>query len=176
MAAQTVPTVRKAQKMPMPPAAMKLLLARPSVPAPLDPNFSPTILGKRAYEKAAKDCADTLEFALPRSDGCGRGSLKVFPEDSEMFEASVYLAGVLIQEMIYQRGAESLLLFGPDKICQLLKAEYSEEGAYEFETKFMPIAWSKKPWETKIVSSAKELPKAYNTPQKCGKTATGCRL
>eukprot|EP00421_Protoceratium_reticulatum_P025759 CAMPEP_0168477556 /NCGR_PEP_ID=MMETSP0228-20121227/62475_1 /TAXON_ID=133427 /ORGANISM="Protoceratium reticulatum, Strain CCCM 535 (=CCMP 1889)" /LENGTH=30 /DNA_ID= /DNA_START= /DNA_END= /DNA_ORIENTATION= len=25
----------------MPPAAMKLLLVRPKVPAPLDPNFSP---------------------------------------------------------------------------------------------------------------------------------------
>lgn len=36
---------------PMPAAAMKYLLARPKVPAPLDPNFSPLALGKKQYLK-----------------------------------------------------------------------------------------------------------------------------
>merc|ERR1712048_1007991 len=50
-------------------------------------------------------------------------------------------------------------------------------GAYEFEIKFMPMAWgpSDKPFETKIVSAA-ELPEEKDTPQKCGKEASGCRL
>merc|ERR1719502_1150231 len=162
----------------MPAAAAQLLLVRPQVPAPLDPNFSPTILGKRAYLKAAENCKEKLEFALPRGDGCGCGSIPVFEEGSEYFEASVYLAGVLIQEIIYQRGAYGLLLKGPAKICELVKAEYSEGGAYEFETKFMPVCWSPpdKPFECKILSASEEMPKAYDTPQKCGKTASGCRL
>ena len=36
----------------MPESAMKLLLVRPAVPAPLDPNFSPLVLAKRNYLKA----------------------------------------------------------------------------------------------------------------------------
>merc|ERR1719240_1867532 len=82
----------------MPAAAMRLLLARPKVPAPLDPNFSPVILGKKKYLAAAAGCADTLQWALPRADGCGRGGIPVFPEGTEDAEASIYLAGVLIQE------------------------------------------------------------------------------
>merc|ERR1719262_427209 len=96
----------------MPTAAMKLLLARPKVVAPLDPNFSPVILGKKKYLAAAAGCADRLEWALPRADGCGRGGLPVFPEGSPDAEASVYLAGVLIQEMMWQRSGSELLLAG----------------------------------------------------------------
>jgi len=57
------------------------------------------------------------------------------------------------------------------------KADYSIGGAYEFEVKFMPMAWgpSDRPFEVKIVPAA-ELPAERDTPQKCGKEASGCRL
>ena len=37
-----------------------------------------------------------------------------------------FCAGVLIQEMIWQRSAKSLLLCGPAKICEALAKEPSE--------------------------------------------------
>jgi len=161
----------------MPPAAAKLLLARPKVPAPLDPNFSPLVLGKQQYLAAAKGCADKLDWALPRADGCARYTLPVFPDGSEDAEASIYLAGVLIQEMIWQRSAAGLLLSGPPKICEALKAAFSEGGMYEFEAKSMPNVCGTpgKAFEVKVVPVA-ELPAAKDTPQTCGKKANGCRL
>merc|ERR1719343_1175441 len=79
--------------------------------------------------------------------------------------------------MIYRCGAYSLLLSGPAKICEAVKADYSQGGRYEFEINFMPIAWSPpdKPFEVKIVP-ASALPAGYDTPQQCGKEANGCRL
>lgn len=155
----------------------KLLLARPKVAAPLDPGFSPFVLGKRQYLEAAKDCSETLEWALLRDDGCGRASLPVFPEGSENAEASVYLAGVLIQQMIWQRSGCELRLSGPTAICEKLKAAFSIGGEYEWEIKLMPdiCGTPEKAFEVKVVA-ASELPEEKNSPQECGKDASGCRL
>jgi len=161
----------------MPPAAMKILLSRPQVPAPLDPNFSPLVLGKRQYLQATTACEDELHWALPRADGCARYALKVFPEGHEDVEASIYLAGVLIQEMIWQRSASQLLLAGPPSICEAIAKMYSEGGAYEFESSSMPnvCGTPEVPFQVNIVSVG-DLPEARDTPQVCGKDASGCRL
>jgi len=163
----------------MPPGAMKLLLVRPQVPAPLDPNFSPFILGKHNYLKAAKDCKETLEWALPRLGGCcGRGSLPCFPSDSEFFDATVFLAGVMIQEMFWERSASSLMLAGPQAACEKVKEAFSKGGKFEFEVLTMPkvCGTPDAAFEVKIVGSAAELPASKDIPVTCGQDASGCRL
>jgi len=156
---------------------MKLLLVRPQVPAPLDPNFSPLVLAKKNYLKHVEGSKDSVEWALPRADGCGRYKLPAFAENHEDVEATIYLAGVLIQEMMWQRSASCLMLSGPPKICEALKAAFSAGGAYEFEISSMPnvCGTPDTPFEVKIVES-KDLPDAKDTPQVCGKDANGCRL
>merc|ERR1712048_1243798 len=87
----------------------------------------------------------------------GRRLCKVFlagfPDGHEDVDASIYLAGVLIQEMIWQRSASSLLLSGPTSICEALKKAYSAGGQYEFEATSMPnvCGTPDKPFEVKIV-------------------------
>jgi len=163
---------------PMSPAAMKYLLVRPKVPAPLDPNFAPVVLGHRNYLAATKDCKDTVEWALPRADGCGRGSLPVFPEGHEDLDASVHMAGVLIQQMFWERSASSLLLAGPNSVTEALKHAFSPEGKYAFEVLTMPkvCGTPSQPFEVKIVGSAAEMPPEKDTPVVCGQDASGCRL
>lgn len=162
----------------MPQAAKKLLLVKPKVKAPLDPGFSPLILAKQKYLEAAKECKDKLTWALPRADGCGRYSLPVFADGTREARASAYLAGILIQEMIWQRSAGSLILHGPPKICKFIEKCYSAGGAYEFEVMSMPkvCGTPDKPFEVKIVENESDVPEAKDTPQVCGKDANGCRL
>jgi len=159
-------------------AVTQLLIVDPKVKAPLDPGFAPVVLAKREYRNAAKDCADTLHFALVRADGCARGELKVFPEDDKRYQASVILAGVMIQETIWRCGASSLELAGPEPICKALKTAYSKGGTYAFEADVMPKAngTPDKEFEVKIVGASAELPEAKDSPQECGKSANGCRL
>jgi len=161
----------------MPVAAMKYLLCRPKVPAPLDPNFAPLLLAKKNYLTHVADSKDFLEWAMPRADGCARYKLPVFADTHEDVEASVYLAGVLIQEMMWQRSASCLMLAGPPGICGKLKAAYSAGGAYEFEAMSMPnvCGTPDKAFEVKICG-VEELPQSKDTPQVCGKEASGCRL
>jgi len=159
-------------------AVSDLLIVSPKVKAPLDPGFAPVVLAKREYRNAAKDCADTLHFALVRADGCARGELKVFPEDDKRYQATVILAGVMIQETIWRCGASSLQLAGPASLCQTLKTAYSKGGTYEFEADVMPKAngTPEKVFEVTIVGGPADLPEAKDTPQVAGKSAAGCRL
>jgi len=157
--------------------APKLLMAKSNIPAPLDPNFAPLYLGKSQYMKAAKQCTDKLKWALPRPGGCARGELPVFPEGHKNADASVYLAGVLINNMMWERAASSLLLSGPQWITASLAQGYTLDGPYGFEVKNMPNACGTPdtPFEVKIVA-AKDLPKVKETLQKCGTDANGSRL
>merc|ERR1711957_316876 len=163
----------------MHPAAMMHLLSRPKVVAPLDPNFSPVILAKRQYLAAVKaaKCEDKLQWALLRSDGCGRYSLPVFAADSWDAPASTYMAGVLIQEMIWQRSAHTLLLSGPAAMCEELVAAFSVDGQYSFEVTSTPnvCGTPAEPFTVRVVDAA-EMPEDVDTPQVCGKDADGCRL
>lgn len=156
---------------------MKVLLVRPKVPAPLDPNFCPTVLAKKNYLKLVAGSPHSVEWALPRSDGCARYKLPAFADNHEDVEATIYLAGVLIQEMIWQRSASSLMIAGNPKVAEALRAAFSTGGMYEYEATSMPkvCGTPDKVFEVKIVKP-EELPAAKDTPQECGKDANGCRL
>jgi len=162
----------------MPAPARKYLLVKPKIVPPLDPKFAPLVLAKRKYLEATKDCADKLDWALPRTDGCGRYTLPVFPDGHKDARASGYLAGVLIQEMIWQRSGSSLILCGPPKMCAAIKKMFSVGGMYDFEVTSMPnvCGTPETPFEVNIVETVAELPVSKDTPQVCGKDATGCRL
>jgi len=161
----------------MPLAAQKLLLARPRVVAPLDPNFSPVVLAKRKYRTYVGGSPHTFEWALPRADGCARGSLQVFADNDPNVEASIYLIGVMIQEMMWQRSASELMLSGSSRIADALKAAFSVGGMYEFEVLSMPkvCGTPETPFKVSVVESS-QLPAHEDTPQECGKEANGCRL
>jgi len=165
--------------MAMPAAAEKYLLVKPGVEAPLDPDFAPWVLGKKKYMDAVgKGSSEKLTWALPRSDGCGTYTLPVFPDDHPDVEASIYVAGVCIQEMIWQRSATSLLLHGTSKVCQEIEKMFSPGGMYDFEVKSMPnvCGTPDKAFTVKICSSLDEIPQNKDNQQVCGKDASGCRL
>merc|ERR550532_2650378 len=132
----------------------------------MDPDFAPMVLGKKKYMEATKGCENKLDWALPRANGCCRYALPVFPEDHEDVEASVYLAGVIIMEMIWQRSASKLMLCGPPKICEAVKKAYSQGGMFEFETKQMPkvCGTPDRPFMVSIVGSVYELPAGSDQP------------
>jgi len=121
--------------------------------------------------ETTKSFTDKLHWALPRADGCARYSLPVFPDGHKDVEASIYLAGVLIQEMIWQRSASELILAGPDGICKAVASAYGPGGQYEFEVTSMPnvCGTPNKPFAVSIISDAADLPKHCDTPQTCGK-------
>ena len=76
---------------------------------------------------------------------------------------------------MWQRAGQKLFLCGPQKICELLQAEYSPGGRYEFEALTMPKVCGC-PWSVAIVSNLADLPPAKEQPVVCSKKASGCRI
>jgi len=164
---------------PMSAAAMKYLLTRPKVPAPLDPNFSPVILGKKSYLTHVTGSPHTVEWALERTGGlCGRDKLPVFADDHPDVDASIHLCGILIQMMFWERSGFRLWISGPPKQAQALAQAFSPEGKFAFEVKTMPkvCGTPDTPFEVRVVCKPEEMPPARDEPIVCGKDASGCRL
>jgi len=161
----------------MPKSTPTMLMSKANVDAPLDPDFSPLYLGKKQYLQATKNCTDKLKWALPRPGGCGRGELPVFPEGHKNCDASVYMASVLINNMMWERAAASLELSGPAWMTASMVAAYTTDGPCSFEVKNMPNACGTPdtPFGVTVVA-AKDLSKAKETPSKCGTEANGSRL
>ena len=80
--------------------------------------------------------------------------------------------------MLWQRGARELLVAGSASMCAAIKKAFSIGGAYEFEASSMPLVCGTptEPFVVSIVDDATALPAAFDTPQKCGTNADGCRL
>merc|ERR1711939_195678 len=59
-----------------------------------------------------------------------------------------------------------------------IKSMFSPGGMYEFEIKSMPnvCGTPDKPFKVSIVKSADKMPANKDSPQECGKDASGCRL
>jgi len=164
---------------PMSAAAMKYLLARPKVPAPLDPNFAPFVLGKKNYLRYASGSPHTMEFALERAGGlAAREKCPVFADNHADVDASIHMCGVMIQQLMWERSGFRLSLCGPPKQCEALKKLFSVTGRYAFEVKTMPKVCGTPdvPFEVRIVSKPDELAVSKDQPIVCGKDASGCRL
>jgi predicted NBD/HSP70 family sugar kinase len=92
--------------------------------------------------------------------------------------ASIYLAGVLIQEMMWQRSGSELKICGPDRVTKAIQKAFAKGGQYEFEALSMPnvCGTPATPFTVTIVDNIVDLPAAKDSPQVCGKDANGCRL
>lgn len=166
---------------PMAPAARKLLLVKPGVAAPLDPDFAPIVLGRRRCLEAVKASpggGKILHMALERPGGLvARVELPVFADDHPDVEASIHLACTMIRTYMWQRGGHRLQVSGPPEQCKRLKAALSPGGCIAWDAKEMTKACGQtKPFEVEIVADPKNLPADKNVPVQCGREATGSRL
>eukprot|EP00439_Symbiodinium_sp_Y106_P040116 s968_g4.t3 len=154
--------------------ARKYLLVKAKVYARLDPGVCPFFLAEKKYLEATKESTEKITWAIAHEGGCARCSLPVLPDDRES-DISAYLAGILIQEMVWHRGASSLVLCGPSRICKFLEKCFSVGGAYEFAARSIPIARGtpEKPFEVNIVQEESDLPPAFDAKEdaSCGHLA-----
>ena len=59
-------------------------------------------------------------------------------QNNPSFQASIIIAGVMIQAMMWMNGAVSVKFAGPAKTCEWLRATHSADGTYVLEAGTMP--------------------------------------
>lgn len=154
------------------------MLVSPAIAPPLDPDFRPASLANRAFREAVAASGDgtPLVLGLERGDGSvSRFETAVFPEGHPNAEANLSYVERLLKFLLWQRGACTVHVGGPESVAVYLQGCYRDGGTRDFDYHFMGRDVYEKPFT--ILSCAPEAVPAENeTTRPLGRHLEGCRI
>jgi predicted NBD/HSP70 family sugar kinase len=143
-------------------------------PAPLDPDFQPSVLFNREYEAAARASRQAMPLAigLERESGLRcRFETVVRPEADP--DTRRYVER-LVKFLLWSRGGWKVTIGGPAAIGQFIRKTYSLTGARKFDCRLMQDAYGKR-FEVAVTTAAK-VPAGCEMKQAAGGHLRGCRI
>ncbi len=123
-----------------------LLFTKPSVPAPLDPDFYPIALGNRRYLEAvqASDRRTPLVIAIERDLGhISRFETEIFTPGSPHDADTLLYVERLVKFLLWARGGWRVVIAGPREVGEYIRRVYSSTGARHFDFQFMGNIYEK---------------------------------
>lgn len=157
--------------------SLDLLLAKPSVPAPLDPGFRPIALGNRRYlaEVRRSGKGRPLALALERDHGLvSVFRTEILPDGVGHDDATRVYAERLLKFLLWQKGGWKLTVAGPKAIADQLREAYRPGGAHAFDADIV-----RKVYDREFVVehvAADRLPAERETAAPIGGHLDGCRI
>src|SRR5690554_5001804 len=112
--------------------------APPAMTPPLDPEFRPTALARRAFARAVNDSGDEqpLTFALERDGGAvARFATHVLPTRHPRAEENLRQAERTLKFLLWQRGAHTVHVAGPQDVVAHLERPHAPGGARAFDAR-----------------------------------------
>lgn len=156
-------------------ATPSIMHAVPAVLPPLDPGFRPAILANRAFREAVSrsvSIAD-LRIGLQRPGGAiSTYETIVHSDDSPRAADNLPYAERLLKFLLWQRGASSVLVTGPNNVAEYLQRVYSPNGARAFDVEFMSRVYET-PFSVKLVD---EVPESDEPTVSLGRHLDGNRI
>ena len=157
-------------------SAQLLEEATPKFPAPFDPGFRPAALWVRAYRRRLGAGARTVEIALRRPDGMVfRHALDILPDTPEFAAANYRLVERTVKYLLWQKGANEVLVSGCDELASRLASDYAPGGSRAFDADFMGAKVFMAPFSARAVAKA-DLPAPNEPKYRMGGCWKGCRI
>ncbi|MDD2710939.1 MAG: ROK family protein [Verrucomicrobiae bacterium] len=156
---------------------LRLLLAKPAVVPPLEPNFRPISLGNRKYRQAVAKASkkEPLGLALERNDGCiSVFKTEVFSPGSEYDQDTLVYIERLVKFLLWQKGGWKLTVAGPEQIGKGIQKIYSDKGGRAFDVDLMGRVYEKS-FVVEVVPF-NQLPKQHESAMALGGHMEGCRI
>ncbi len=153
------------------------LLVKPSVAAPLDPDFRPVSLGNRCYRRSVAGAENParLGIALERNDGCvSLYQTEILEPGSDHDAATRVYVERLVKFLLWQIGGWKITIGGPREIGGHIGQIYSHDGARAFDVKLMEQVYEK-PFAVESVDLA-QIPPARESAAPLGGHLDGCRI
>ncbi len=154
-----------------------ILLDKPAVAAPLDPDFRPLALGNRRYREAVAAAAkrEPLAIALERHDGLTTVfRTEILPPGASQDAATRIYVERLVKFLLWQIGGWKITVGGPREIGDFIAQTYSPNGARGFDVKLMEQVYER-PFVVGTVDWAK-TPEARESAVSLGGHLDGCRI
>src|SRR5947207_7703205 len=159
------------------PESTDILLARPTVVPPLDPEFRPVALGNRRYRQvvAGEATKVPLAIALERNDGyLSVFTTEILQNGSGRDAATRLYVERLVKFLLWQIGGWKFRIGGPRNIGEFIARTYAPGGARAFDTKLMEQVYEK-PFAVETADPAK-VPAALESFVALGGHLDGCRI
>ena len=159
------------------PESTHILLARPTVVPPLDPEFRPAALGNRRYRQAvaAAKIKVPLAIALERNDGhVSVRKTEILPAGSGHDAATRLYVERLVKFLLWQIGGWKILIGGPRDIGGFIAQTYAPGGARAFDAQLLEQVYER-PFTVETADFAK-VPAARESFMALGGHWDGCRI
>lgn len=146
----------------------------PAIPAPLDPDFQPAVLGNRDYvhSATASGQAVPLVIGLERERGLvSRFETVVHPKADA---ATLRCVERNVKFLLWAFGGWKVYVGGPRDIGEHLRNIYSARGARKFDCQMMEVAYGKK--FQVIVTTPAKVPRTREIQISAGGHLEGCRI
>jgi predicted NBD/HSP70 family sugar kinase len=145
-----------------------------SIPAPLDPGFSPAVLYNRDYLQSVRASGTGVPLILGLERECGlvsRFETLVRPTaDAE----TLHHVERIVKFLLWARGGWKLHIGGPAVVGEVIRKTYSARGTRKFDCQMMELAYGKK-FEV-ILTTADKVPAAKDMQVAAGGHLKGCRI
>ena len=151
---------------------------RPQIIPPLDKNFVPAVLWRKAYHSGCLSQKNRRTCILTgrRSDHTGfRKTLDLWPDTDTLFKLNLYYLERTIKFLLWQKGAVRIDVWGADRETKALSEIYSPTGERGFDHDF----FGRKVYDERFsinVSKNKPLNLIRDNTQKIGGHWKGCRI
>jgi predicted NBD/HSP70 family sugar kinase len=144
----------------------------------LDPGFVPAALWKRDYTEMASVTtpAPEVSIALTRPDGtCSVYRTNILPLIEAHIPTTLRYLERILKFLLWQRGAQRILISGCDALVPSLAAMYSTGGSRRFDYEFFGEKLYGQPLEIAACSPA-AMPEDNEQSAPLGRHLDGCRI
>jgi predicted NBD/HSP70 family sugar kinase len=150
---------------------------KPRFIAPLDPEFSPLVLGRREYRQEVEASGKVVDCALviERHNGLrSRFDFQVLePDESNIGKTYRYVERML-KFLLWSRGGRQVVFAGPAETGRRIREDYCSSGRRAFDVELMSTAY-RRPFNVTLADLA-ELPEENEAPLRIGGEPNGCRI
>jgi len=150
--------------------------AKPRLVPPLDPGFRPIVLANHAFLEGVRSSGTSaaLVLGLERGDGSLSVYKTVVSTDPHDAASNLAHADRLVKMLLWQRGGWKVIVGGPSKIGEHIKAVYSPAGERAFDAEFIGGVYGR-PFTVEITDAVAVPPPSEKTVA-LGRHLDGCRI
>lgn len=150
----------------------------PKFRPPLDTDFKPAALFKRAYNQELKRSGKStpLVIGLQRADNTrSRYETAVFTADHPWSAFNNFYIERILKFLLWQRGGYQVTIGGPAEIGEHIRQVYAPGGARQFDYHFMGEQVYERPFEV-VTCSPEGVPPDRERAKALGRHLDGCRI
>jgi predicted NBD/HSP70 family sugar kinase len=160
------------------PGLVGAFLVAPRVAPPLDPNFRPAVLARRALARAVRASAEgivaTVAVEQPGAAVCS-ADVFLFPEGHPEAAASRAICERILKSLLWSCGGSRVWMDGPVELTEYVRRHYHDDPTGRWDARMMGEVVYGRPFEV-VAAPRSSFPASRETAAALGRHLDGARI